>query len=92
MGGILGVHHTENGLARALPQPGVHAFVPALAGDPLKAVRVVLAVVEGGLGGIQAAQLGKIFLEAVVEGILHQAPVQLLFSHPTPGNAPAHCP
>ena len=57
-------NHTEDGLARALPQPGVHALVPALAGNPLKAVRVVLAVVEGGLGGIQAAQLGKIFLEA----------------------------
>ena len=49
VGGVLGVHDAEDGLACALAQPGVHALVPALAGHPLEAAGVILARIEGGL-------------------------------------------
>ena len=50
MGGVLGVHDAEDGLACALAQPCIHAIVPALAGDPLKAPGVIFARIEGQAG------------------------------------------
>ena len=70
--------------APALAQPCVHALVAALAGHPLKAVGVVLAIVEGGLGGVDPAQVGKVFLEGIVEGVFQQVPVQLALFVPLP--------
>ena len=78
VGSVLGVHDAEDGLSRALAQPGVHALVPALAGHPLEAAGVILARVEGGLGGVKAAQSTEIFLECIVEGVETAEQVKLL--------------
>lgn len=80
VGVVLGVHDAQQVLAPALAQPGVDALGAALAGHPLKAVGVVFAVKQGGLGGVYQAQAGEILLESVMEGILEQVPVQLPFS------------
>ena len=84
VGGVLGVHDAEDGLACALAQPGVHALVPALAGHPLEAAGVILARIKGRLGGVKAAQSTEIFLERIVEGVLEQVPVQLPLFVPLP--------
>ena len=82
VGVVLGVHDAQQVLAPALAQPGVDALGAALAGHPLKAVGVVFAVKQGGLGGVYQAQTGEILLESVMEGILEQVPVQLPFFVP----------
>ena len=84
VGVVLRVHDAQQVLAPALAQPCVHALAAALAGHPLKAVGVVLAIVEGGFSGIHPAQVGKVFLEGIVEGIFQQVPVQLPFFVPLP--------
>ena len=84
MGVVLRVHDAQQVFAPALAQPCVHALAAALAGHPLKAVGVVLAIVEGGLGGVDPAQVGKVFLEGIVEGIFQQIPVQLPLFVPLP--------
>ena len=67
--GVLRVHHAEQVLPAPLAQPCVHTLGAAFAGHPLKAVRVVLAVIQGRLGGVGAAQSGKVLLEGIVEGV-----------------------
>ena len=69
VGVVLRVHDAEQVLPAPLAQPCVHALGAAFVCHPLKAVRVVLAIVEGGLGGVGAAQSGKVLLEGIVEGV-----------------------
>ena len=69
MGVVLGVHHAEQVLPAPLAQPCVHTLGAAFVCHPLKAVRVVLAVIQSRLGGVGAAQSGKVLLEGIVEGV-----------------------
>ena len=84
VGAVLGVHDAEQVLPAPLAQPCVHALGTAFACHPLKAVRVVLAVIQSRLGGVGAAKGGKVFLEGVVEGVFQQIPVQLPLFVPLP--------